>query len=93
MLAATKYLYRHNQIATYLHWFIAKDMGVEVTPSWLMHEPKESITKEGIVLLWDMKILTDSRVLTNRPDIILHDTREKSCYIIDVAVPVDKKIS
>ena len=33
MLAATKYLHQHNQIATYLHWCIAKDMGVEVTPS------------------------------------------------------------
>ena len=90
MLAGSKYLYRHNQIATYLHWCLAKDMGVEVTPSWLMHKPKESTTKEGIVLLWDMQINTDSRVLANRPDIVLHDTRLKSCLIIDVAVPVDK---
>ena len=90
MLAATKYLHRHNQIATYLHWCIAKDMGVEVAPSWLKHKPQESVSKDGKVLLWDMKIITDTRVPANRPDIIVHDKEKKSCLIIDVAVPVDK---
>ena len=72
MLAATKYLYQHNLISTYLHWCLAKDMGVGVTPSWLMHRPK---------ILWHMTILTDSRVLANRPDIIYHDTRKNIIVI------------
>jgi hypothetical protein len=41
MLAATKYLYRHNQIAKYLHWCLAQDMGVDVPASWLDHKPQE----------------------------------------------------
>jgi len=80
ILAATKYLYQHDQIATYLHWCIAKDMGVEVTPSWLKHKPSDSISKEGKILMWDMSIVTDTRVLANRPDIIIHDTHTKIMF-------------
>ena len=65
-------------------------MGIEVTPSWLKHKPSDSISKEGKTLMWDMSIVTNTRVLANRPDIIIHDTHTKSCLIIDVAVPVDK---
>ena len=39
MLANTKYTYRHNQIATYIHWWILKDLGSNVKDTWQEHTP------------------------------------------------------
>ena len=88
MLCGTQYLYRHNQVAKYLHWQILRDLNVEVPESWLKHVPTEVTIKDGIKVLWDSYILTDKKVPHNRPDIIVHDTNLRECMIIDVAVPV-----
>ena len=57
----------------YLHWRIARYMGVYVAVSWLKQKPVDSMKKEGIELMWDMKIVTDIQVPANMSDIILHD--------------------
>ena len=88
MLAANKYTFRHNQVATYLHWNIMRDRGFEVTENWLMHKPQESVTRGGVTITWDMAIITDKKVKCNIPDILIHDSNTRSCQIIDVAVPV-----
>ena len=86
-LAANKYTFRHNQIGTYLHWNILKDLGKEVTPNWTHHKPEQTLTVDGVHVLWDMPIVTDKKVKCNRPDIVIHDTEKRECTIIDVAVP------
>ena len=88
MLAANKYTFRHNQVATYIHWNILKDRGFQVSENWLLHKPKETMTKEGVTVTWDMAIITDKKVKCNVPDILIHDSDTRSCQIIDVAIPV-----
>ena len=34
-LAQTQYLYRHNQVAKYIHWNILQDNNVQVPNNWL----------------------------------------------------------
>ena len=40
--------------------------------------------------MWGMIILIDTRVPVNRPDSVIHNKKKKKCYIMDVAVPVDR---
>ena len=40
-------------------------------------------------ILWDFNIHTDKHIKHRRPDIVLHNKREKTVSIIDVAIPAD----
>jgi hypothetical protein len=37
-------------------------------------------------------VITDGTILANQPDIVQHDTKEKTCLLIDIAVPDDSNI-
>jgi hypothetical protein len=39
-----------------------------------------------------IKQYTDREVTANRPDIIIKNKKEKTCKLIDVAVPVDRNV-
>ena len=97
MLAANKYTFRHNQVATYVHWNILRDRGHIVTENWIHHKPKPTVTVDDVTITWDYPIITDKKVKCNCPDILIHDSKNKSCQIIDVAIPactnVVKKIA
>ena len=92
MLAANQYTFRHNQVGKYIHWCILKNIGAPVSTLWQNHTPLDTTTHNGIDLLWDKTILTDKKVNYNRPDITIHDTKNKECIFIDVSVPVCNNI-
>ena len=39
-----------------------------------------------------IKQYTDREVTANRPDIIIKNTKEKTCTLIDVAIPADRNV-
>ena len=41
-------------------------------------------------MLWNQAIHTDREVTANRPDIIIKNRKEKTCTLIDVAIPADR---
>jgi len=41
-------------------------------------------------VLWNQAVHTDRDVTANRPDIIIKNKKEKTCTLIDVAIPVDR---
>jgi hypothetical protein len=43
-----------------------------------------------MTVLWNKAVHADREVMANRPDIIIKNKREKTCILIDVAVPVDR---
>ena len=43
-----------------------------------------------IIVLWNQAVHTDREVTTNRPDIIIKNKKEKTCTLIDVAIPADR---
>ena len=42
--------------------------------------------------MWDFSIQTDHVIETQRPDLVVVDKKERSCKIIDFAVPGDCRI-
>jgi hypothetical protein len=42
--------------------------------------------------LWNQAVHTDKEVTTNRPDITIKNKKEKTCTLIDVAIPADRNI-
>lgn len=91
-LAPTLYLERHNRIASYLHWNILKSMGSDVCDLWYQHQPLTVVETQQGVVLWDMALHTDTRSPANRPDIVVKNFPEKTCLLIDVAVPADANV-
>ena len=47
--------------------------------------------QEDVKVLWNQAVHTDREVTTNRPDII-KNKKEKTCILIDVAIPVDRNV-
>ena len=43
--------------------------------------------------LWDMQVHTDKMIKANKPDIIIKDKQEKTCMLIDMAIPSDRNTS
>ena len=42
--------------------------------------------------MWDLNIQTDHVIEADRPDVVVVDKKERSCKIIDFAVPRDSRI-
>jgi len=45
-----------------------------------------------VTLLWNQAVHTDREDTANRPDIIIKKKREKTCTLIDVAIPADRNV-
>jgi len=43
-------------------------------------------------VLWNQAVHTDREVTANRPDIIIENIKEKTCTLIDVAIPADRNV-
>ncbi|KAL1457390.1 hypothetical protein WDU94_007628 [Cyamophila willieti] len=96
ILAPTEYTIRHNRVASYIHWTICKSYGLNVNEKYYQHTPDPviNITTEehNVTIMWDVPIITDRQINANRPDIIVHDKKNKMCQLIDIAVPDDPNI-
>jgi len=45
-----------------------------------------------VTVLWNQAVHTDRDVTANRPDIIIKNKTEKTCTLIDVAIPADRNV-
>jgi hypothetical protein len=43
--------------------------------------------------MWAVPVSTDRTILANRSDILLHDKKEKTCMIIQIAIPDDWNVN
>jgi hypothetical protein len=57
------------------------------------HTPKSVCEREDVTVLWNQEVHTDREVIANRPDIIIKNKTEKTCILIDVAIPADRHIA
>jgi hypothetical protein len=44
-------------------------------------------SEKFVIMLWNQAIHTDREVTANRPDIIIKNKKEKTCSLIDMAIP------
>jgi hypothetical protein len=43
-------------------------------------------------VLWNQGVQTDRQVLTNRPDIIVKNNKDRTCLLTDVTIPSDRTV-
>jgi len=43
-------------------------------------------------VLWNQAVHTDREVTANRSDVIIKNNKEKTCTLIDVAIPADRNV-
>jgi len=93
VLARNEFIHRHDRAATYIHWKILHHYNLPTASKWYEHRPSTVSEGNGVTILWDMKIFTDRLISANRPDIIIKDIQNKTCYMIDMAVPSERNVS
>ena len=88
VLAKTEYISRHNNAAAYLHWSICKYHDLKITDKWYQHTPETVMHNKdnNLTITWDMPVNTDRTVTANRPDIIVKDSVNSTCKLIDMTV-------
>ena len=53
--------------------------------------PKPVYEKGDVTVLWNHAVHTDREVTANRPDTIIKK-KGKTCILIDVAIPADRRV-
>ena len=43
--------------------------------------------------MWDMPVNTDRTITASRPDIIIKDSVNSTCKVIDMSIPLDRNIA
>ena len=54
--------------------------------------PKPVCEEGDVTVLWNQAVRTDREVTAKRPDIIIKNKKEKTCTLIDVAIPADRNV-
>ena len=86
---------RHDKVAAILHWQMCKKYGFPASAKAYEHfivKENAVLENENVKLLWDFSIQTERKIDHNKPDLVLLDKKEKTCFIIDVACPFDTRV-
>ena len=83
---------RHDKLGKIVHWKLARKCNFEAGDEWYEHEPESVFENEDYKIFWDFNIQTDHVIEAQRPDLVVVDKKERSCKIIDFAVPGDSRI-
>ena len=54
--------------------------------------PKPVFEEGDVTVLWNQAVHTDREVTANRPDIKIKNKKEKTCTLVDVAIPADRNV-
>ena len=69
---------RHNVIATRVHWELRRNSETKVTRNWYEHVSlPHMVTQTGNEILWDVEIMTTTKIKHKRPDIVIKMPGEK----------------
>ena len=69
---------RHNLIATRVHWELSRNFETKVTRNWYEHVSlPHTVTQTGNEILWDVEIMTTTKIKHRRPDIVVKMPGEK----------------
>ena len=91
-LAQKEYKRRHDNLGKIVPWKLARKCNFEAGDKWYEHEPESVLENEDHKILWDFSIQTDHVIEARRPDLVVVAKKERSCKIIDFAVPGDSRI-
>jgi hypothetical protein len=72
---------------------IWKHMGLRVTDRYCEHTPGRVLNVNGATIMWDIPVITDSTIVANQPDIVLHNKIGKKCLLNEIAIPNDSNVN
>ena len=75
-----------------MYYSTCKALGIETTDKRYTHVPKPVYEEGDVTVLWNQAVHTETEVTANRPDIIIKNKKEKTCTLIDVAIPADRNV-
>jgi len=79
-LVPSEYTKRHYKVGGYIHCTIYKHMGLQVTDKCYRCIPERVINANSTTIMWDVLVITDWKILANRPDIVLCDKKRRPAY-------------
>ena len=82
---------RHDNVGKIVYWKLARKYNFEAGDMWYEHEPESVLENEDHKILWDFSIQIDHVIEARRPDLVVVD-KNRTCKIIDFAVPGDRRI-
>ena len=91
-LVQKEYKRRCGNLGKLVHWKLAKKCNFEAGDKWYEHEPESVLENEDYKILQDLSLQTDDLIEAWRLDLVVVEKKERSCKIIDFAVPQDSRI-
>ena len=60
---------------------------------WYERVPNSVVTNQGgkVTALWNQQVQIDRTIPNNKPGIIIRDNKKRTCMLIDVPIPGDRK--
>ena len=92
-LAQKEYKRRHKNVARIVHWKLCGKYNLKRSEKWYEHAPEGVVENEEVKILWDVMIQCDREIKARKPDIVVVNKNERSCAIIDIAIPGDIRVS
>jgi hypothetical protein len=92
-LVPSEYTNRHSKVAGYICWTIWQHIRIQATDNYSKHTSERIINVNSTTIMWDVLVITGQTVLANRPDMVLHDKKEKTCILITIAIPAESNFN
>ena len=89
-LAQKEYKRRHD-VARIVHWKLCGKFNLRRSEKWYEHVPEGVVENKEVKILYVM-IQCDIEIKARQPNIVLVNKNEKSCAIIDIAIPGDIRV-
>ena len=82
-----------SNVARIVHWKLCGKYNLKKSEKWYEHSPESVAENEEVKILWDVMVQSDREIRARKPDIAVVNKNERSCVIIDIALPEDIKVS
>jgi len=92
ILAKHEYSITHNKVCAHMHYSICKAPGIEMKDKWYRYTPKPVYEQEDVTEFWNQGGHTDRELTANRPHTIIKNKKEKTCILINVAIPAERNV-
>ena len=90
--AQKEYKIRHDLVGKVSHRELCKKWKLDHMYKWYIHNPESVLENETHKLLWDFEIQTDHLISARRPDLMVINKKERTCWIVDFTVPTDHRV-
>lgn len=95
-LANTEYIHRHNLTANILHQALAVKYNLlsedDMVP-YYDYKARPVLENDTYKLYYDLSIHTDKTITANKPDLVLHNIKDKTAIFVDITHPNDHNIN